>query len=1005
MISRRQFKNPVVSFTPTAGTPNLTINNANHKQYRGSVLHVEQGVNSEIIFANDLPRGFFCEVFRVSTNTVTIKGDGTNTVRQPSKAASTSGTLAMEDQSSVAIEVPDSPGGAGNLRLSQLGGGAATTGVQKVTSFSRDPLPTDTGYDEGTQWVASGSGRTWELATINRTNELVNTLDNPSANIVDIPSTNGTTQSFDSPATASTLESVTIAVVSEQEAGTAANLEIRLKQGISTISTVNVSGVEADDETLVTAIFPSVTLTPSTTYTIQVKRTNSGRKLHWILTDNTYGAGQSSFGADRDFKLVLQVAGTTFTPVAQWVPISTDRNDDHKMWDTERQKSTSLISGGVVTGVVGTNTFDVSAGTGKIVEVDTNGNVNTKYISWNDWIGVNVSAFAGTQLTSIKFNTSAGLSQSGGLLDSTGMSFSVWVAVIERDGSDNILSITPRRPDDYRPKQAFRDMADAIGVVRYEGVEMTIDGTGACTQAAGKIGGLAANAPFSGAPSEYIASIPTITSRNVATFGAQCALVSTQATLRTDQYDNAGTATAIPAGKYGASYIVWSQSASVFIQYISDEVWNSMDEAIDGVNSKDFPLTDYARRSGLLQERVIYLNGTVNYNNPDEFRKFGGVNFGCKVQRSVTKDGSASGDATIEKVTQTAHGLTVKDLVHHNGTQWVKSQANADATVAQGMVYSVPDANTFHVCTHGKITIAGHGFTTNNYYWLSQTTAGAVDINTPTGGIAQSVFHVRDANTILVDIEQPITIEGTLNESLHHFYGYDSNAVTFKNSYLDFSSVETLNDPNALGVTDASGDYVEIKKSGRYTVRFELKHNSWNSSNTWLRLHKNNSPIYTTILVQETTAGSTETLTKQEINLPLDLIAGDTLKFYASPTTSMQDCVVEVRELPTKTCIPASALPTSDQATSGYVDIGNMRMQWGRFTTGVSGYVTLTLPAAFKDTAYNFVAGGANGDEVDLVQQNTDATRTTTSLQIRFVDDNSVQVGGTCDWQAIGLKP
>jgi hypothetical protein len=117
MISRRQFKYPVVSFTPTVGTPNLTINNANHKAYKGAVLHIEEGVNTIITFANDLPRGFFCDVFRVSTGAVQIKGDGVNVVRQTG-SQSVSGSFLIDVGGTVSVEVPDSIGGVGNLRFS-----------------------------------------------------------------------------------------------------------------------------------------------------------------------------------------------------------------------------------------------------------------------------------------------------------------------------------------------------------------------------------------------------------------------------------------------------------------------------------------------------------------------------------------------------------------------------------------------------------------------------------------------------------------------------------------------------------------------------------------------------------------------------------------------------------------------------------------------------------------------------------------------------------------------
>jgi len=114
---------------------------------------------------------------------------------------------------------------------------------------------------------------------------------------------------------------------------------------------------------------------------------------------------------------------------------------------------------------------------------------------------------------------------------------------------------------------------------------------------------------------------------------------------------------------------------------------------------------------------------------------------------------------TETNIAQTAHGLAALDAVRFDGTNWVKAIANADGSgAAQAIVSSVIDANTFDVVTKGVFTITGHGLTVANYYWLDQTTAGAIVSTAPTSGTAQSVLFVRDANTISVNIEQPTAV-------------------------------------------------------------------------------------------------------------------------------------------------------------------------------------------------------------------------------------------------------
>lgn len=238
---------------------------------------------------------------------------------------------------------------------------------------------------------------------------------------------------------------------------------------------------------------------------------------------------------------------------------------------------------------------------------------------------------------------------------------------------------------------------------------------------------------------------------------------------------------------------------------------------------------------------------------------------------------------------------------------------------------------------------------------------------------------------------------------LHHFYGHDDSLVTFKNNFVDFSSVANLSDPNGLGVVDGSGDYVKIQKSGRYRVRYELKRDAWGEGVVGIALYKNNVSIYHTYMQQETTTGSTETILKQEIELVLDLSANDELKFWSQTTTSRIDCVLEVYELPTKTVIPASTLPTDDQSASGYMDIGDMRMQWGTFNPPSTGTNPVTLPAAFKDATYT-ITTGTNAPVVNRTVALSNRTTTQFDSQV-YVAETAAVTDTSFHWQAIGLKP
>ena len=116
-------------------------------------------------------------------------------------------------------------------------------------------------------------------------------------------------------------------------------------------------------------------------------------------------------------------------------------------------------------------------------------------------------------------------------------------------------------------------------------------------------------------------------------------------------------------------------------------------------------------------------------------------------------------DAVVEKVNQTAHGLSLLNAVRFNGTAWVAAQATSGVGDAQGIVSEVVDVDNLKITTHGKVTATGHGLTVGEYYWLDQSVAGVVTLSQPATGILQVVLYARDANTIMVDIGQAMEVE------------------------------------------------------------------------------------------------------------------------------------------------------------------------------------------------------------------------------------------------------
>ena len=109
--------------------------------------------------------------------------------------------------------------------------------------------------------------------------------------------------------------------------------------------------------------------------------------------------------------------------------------------------------------------------------------------------------------------------------------------------------------------------------------------------------------------------------------------------------------------------------------------------------------------------------------------------------------GGGAGGSTTE-VTQSSHGFSAKDCIRHNGSSWVKAQANAATTLALGVVTEVADSNTFTVAQSGRFTISSHGLTVGQWYYLDASTAGALTATEPS--ISQPLVYVESASVVFV---------------------------------------------------------------------------------------------------------------------------------------------------------------------------------------------------------------------------------------------------------------
>ena len=139
--------------------------------------------------------------------------------------------------------------------------------------------------------------------------------------------------------------------------------------------------------------------------------------------------------------------------------------------------------------------------------------------------------------------------------------------------------------------------------------------------------------------------------------------------------------------------------------------------------------------------------------------------------------GSASGATT--DVTQSSHGFAVKDCIRHTGSAWTKARANSNSTLALGVVTAVANSNTFTVAQSGRFELTSHGLTVGQWYYLSESSAGALTTTEP--AISQPLVYVESANFLFVFPYRPtnLLVAGQVPLGIHvdEFTGNGSTAA------------------------------------------------------------------------------------------------------------------------------------------------------------------------------------------------------------------------------------
>ena len=85
---------------------------------------------------------------------------------------------------------------------------------------------------------------------------------------------------------------------------------------------------------------------------------------------------------------------------------------------------------------------------------------------------------------------------------------------------------------------------------------------------------------------------------------------------------------------------------------------------------------------------------------------------------------------------------------------------------------------------------------------------------------------------------------------------------------------------------------------------------------------------------------------------------------------------------------------------TGFIDIGDKRIQWGQFTNTTDSVESVSLNQDFADTGYNVVLTSATITKAGAV-----AVEPTSVSQFDLNRSNSIDGTIVWNWQAIGNKP
>jgi len=124
-------------------------------------------------------------------------------------------------------------------------------------------------------------------------------------------------------------------------------------------------------------------------------------------------------------------------------------------------------------------------------------------------------------------------------------------------------------------------------------------------------------------------------------------------------------------------------------------------------------------------------------------------NLKAQVAKLSSRHAFPTTQATVRRIRQTAHGFTAGTVLRHNGTSWVKAQADTAANaVVGGVVQASLSADAFILATAGYITGLS-GLTAGSVHYLSAATAGLLTTTAPSIAVSVLLADTTTSGTLM----------------------------------------------------------------------------------------------------------------------------------------------------------------------------------------------------------------------------------------------------------------